>query len=134
MLGAGVAEAIRRAEEYRGAGADAILVHSKRSDVTEIREFAVEWSNRLPLVIVPTSYHRTPTSVFDELGISVVIWANHVMRAAVSAMEHVARMIHHERSVVNAEQKVAPLSRVFDLQDVDELIAAESSYLPRNAG
>jgi phosphoenolpyruvate phosphomutase len=131
VLGAGLGEALLRAEAYRQAGADAILIHSKRSDANEIGEFAREWAGRHPLVIVPTKYYRTPTELFSELGIDLVIWANHVMRAGVAAMESVARRIFEERSIVGAEREVAPLSRVFELQDMAELGAAEKLYLPQ---
>ena len=54
-------EALRRAEAYRLAGADAILIHSKLSRPDEILTFAREWGGRAPLVIVPTKYFSTPT-------------------------------------------------------------------------
>jgi phosphoenolpyruvate phosphomutase len=76
-----------RAEAYRLAGADAILIHSKLSKPDEILTFAREWAGRGPLVIVPTKYYSTPTDVFRKAGISTVIWANHLVRAAASAMQ-----------------------------------------------
>jgi len=93
IAGWGMDEALRRAEAYRQAGADAILIHSKLSRPDEILEFAREWAGRGPLVIVPTKYYSTPTEVFREAGISTVIWANHLIRAATSAMQAVAREI-----------------------------------------
>lgn len=63
-------EALRRAEAYRNAGADAILIHSKLSKADEVLEFAQEWAGRSPLVIVPTKYYSTPTDVFRKAGIS----------------------------------------------------------------
>ena len=82
IAGWGMDEALRRAEAYRRAGADAILIHSKLSKPDEILTFAREWAGRGPLVIVPTKYYSTPTDVFRKAGISMVIWANHLMRAA----------------------------------------------------
>ena len=60
IAGWDIAEALKRAEAYRRAGADAILIHSKLSKPDEILEFAKEWANRAPLVIVPTKYYSTP--------------------------------------------------------------------------
>src|SRR5258706_14321668 len=57
-------EALRRADAYRLAGADAILIHSKLSKPDEILTFAREWARRAPLVIVPTRYYSTPTDVY----------------------------------------------------------------------
>src|ERR1700675_1199308 len=90
IAGWGMDEALRRAEAYRLAGADAILIHSKSSNPDEILTCTREWARRAPLVIVPTRYYSTPTEVFRKAGISTVIWANHLVRAAASAMQSVA--------------------------------------------
>ncbi|MGH7072256.1 MAG: phosphoenolpyruvate mutase, partial [Acetobacteraceae bacterium] len=78
ISGRGMDEALRRAEAYHAAGADAILIHSKQTTAAEIFAFAERWGNRAPLVIVPTMYYATPTDLFRQAGISTVIWANHV--------------------------------------------------------
>jgi len=64
IAGWGLSEALRRAEAYREAGADAILVHSKKTDSSDIELFMKEWANRHPVVIVPTKYYSTPTDLF----------------------------------------------------------------------
>jgi phosphoenolpyruvate phosphomutase len=122
-------EALRRAEAYRLAGADAILIHSKLSKPDEILAFAREWARRAPLVIVPTRYYSTPTEVFREAGISTVIWANHLVRAAASAMQSVAKEIFQSQTLVNVEDRIAPVDEIFRLQDADEYSAAERLYL-----
>ena len=86
-------EALRRAEAYHRAGADAILIHSKRSTADEIFAFARHWAGRAPLVIVPTMYYATPTELFREAGISTVIWANHLLRSAIVDMRDTAARI-----------------------------------------
>src|SRR6202453_113696 len=91
IAGWGMEEALKRAEAYRRAGADAILIHSKLSRPDEILEFAREWGGRAPLVIVPTKYYSTPSEVFRKAGISTVIWANHLVRSATSSMQAVAK-------------------------------------------
>ncbi len=129
IAGWGMDEALRRAEAYRRAGADAILIHSKLSKPDEIVTFAREWAGRAPLVIVPTRYYSTPTEVFREAGISVVIWANHMVRAAASAMQSVAQEVHASETLVNVEDRIIPVNEIFRLQDADEYSAAERLYL-----
>ena len=134
ISGWGLAEALKRAEAYHEAGADAILIHSKVSDSSEIEAFMREWGNRGPVVIVPTKYFQTPTRVFRDSGISVVIWANHLLRTAIAAMENTAAQIYQSQSLVRAEHEIASLLNVFELQNYDELRAAEKRYLPLGGG
>ena len=129
IAGWGMSEALRRAEAYHEAGADGILIHSKLSRPNEIIEFAHEWAGRLPLVIVPTTYYSTPTDVFRNANISLVIWANHMIRAAVAAMEKTSREIFSTGSVANIEDNIVPVKRIFDLQGADELTRAQELYL-----
>jgi len=129
IAGWGMDEALRRAEAYRLAGADAILIHSKLSKPDEIVTFAREWARRSPLVIVPTRYYSTPTDVFREAGISTVIWANHLVRAAASAMQSVAKEIFQSQTLVNVEDRIVSVNEIFRLQDADEYSAAERIYL-----
>ena len=129
IAGWGMDEALRRAEAYRRAGADAILIHSKLSKADEIVTFAREWARRCPLLIVPTRYYSTPTQVFRETGISVVIWANHMVRAAASAMQSVAQEIRSSQTLVNIEDRIVSVKEIFRLQDADEYAAAERLYL-----
>lgn len=130
IAGWGLEEAVKRAEAYRQAGADAILMHSKRSDATEIKAFMEVWANRHPIVIVPTKYYSTPTEHFKEWGVSTVIWANHNVRAAIKAMEQVTQKIFEDQSLINVEGNIASVSHVFELQGADELKEAEKKYLP----
>jgi phosphoenolpyruvate phosphomutase len=128
IAGWGLDEALRRAEAYHQAGADAILIHSKRAQADEILAFTEEWANRAPLLIVPTKYYSTPTEVFRKAGISVVIWANHLIRAAAAAMAEVAREIQATQTLVSIEDRIAPISEIFRLQGAEELLAAERRY------
>lgn len=132
IAGWGMTEAIRRAEAYRAAGADAILIHSASSQPDEILEFASEWAQRCPLIIVPTKYYSTPTEVFQNANISLVIWANHMLRAAIAMMEKVSQEIMLSRSVANIEDRIAPIREVFSLQGAAELVSAEERYLKTN--
>ena len=122
-------EALERAEAYRMAGADAILIHSKLNRPDEILTFAREWADRLPLVIVPTKYYSTPTDVFRDTGINLVIWANHMIRASIAAMEKISHQIFEQEAVVNIEDQIATIDRVFMLQGAEELSRAQERYL-----
>ncbi len=131
IAGHGMEEALRRGEMYRKAGADAVLIHSSKKNASEILEFKKEWGDRLPLVIVPTKYYTTPTEAFREAGFKIVIWANHLMRSALTTMQATAKRIFEDQHLMNVEEKVAPLAEVFRLQGESELEQAEKAYLPK---
>ncbi|MFK4259881.1 phosphoenolpyruvate mutase [Agrobacterium tumefaciens] len=133
IAGHGLEEALVRAHAYADAGADAILIHSRKSDATEILEFTKQWAGKLPVVIVPTKYYKTPVSAYREAGISTVIWANHNMRAAIAGMRATCGRILAEESIASVEPDVATLEEVFSLLRYDELAAAEDRYLPKHA-
>jgi phosphoenolpyruvate phosphomutase len=128
IAGWGLEEALKRGEAYRQAGADAILIHSKLSRPDEILAFAHEWDNRCPLVIVPTKYYSTQTEVFRQNQVSLVIWANHLIRAGITAMQNTARTIYESESLVDVEGRVATVPEIFRLQGADELLEAEKIY------
>lgn len=131
IAGHGLDEAITRAHAYAKAGADAILIHSRKAVADEILGFAKEWDNKLPVVIVPTKYYRTPVSAYRKAGISTVIWANHTMRAAIAGMRDICARIQTEESTAGIEEQVAGLEELFSLVDYDELAQAEERYLPK---
>ena len=110
-----------------------MLIHSRKSDAGEVLSFARAWQNRLPVVIVPTKYFRTPASEYRDAKISAVIWANHSMRAAVRAMRNVCSRILADESIAGIEAEVASLDTVFELMNYGELASAEGKYLPRSA-
>lgn len=132
IAGWGMGEALKRAEAYRLAGANGILMHSKISKPDEILAFMKEWGERsksCPIVIVPTKYYSTPTNAFREANVSVCIWANHQMRMAVTAMQNITKQIFEEQSLINVEDKIVSVAELFRLQNDKELEAAEKLYL-----
>jgi phosphoenolpyruvate phosphomutase len=133
ICGWGLAEAMRRAEAYHQAGADGILIHSALAVPDEILAFKREWGNRSPVVIVPTKYYSTPTEVFRQSGFSLVIWANHLLRSAVTTMQKTAQTLMEHQHLLAIEDRIAPVSEVFRLQGAAELQEAEKRYLPQNA-
>ena len=129
IAGRDLAEALKRAEAYHRAGADAILIHSALSVPDEVLDFKKAWGDRCPVIIVPTKYYATPTKLFREYGFSMVIWANQILRSAIDAMERTARQLHRDRNLLSVEDRIAPIAEVFRIQGVDELKAAEKRYL-----
>ena len=131
IAGWGLSEAIKRAEAYRQAGSDAILIHSAMTNPSEILAFQEEWGDRLPVIIVPTKYYSTPTEIFAQAGFSIAIWANHMIRSSIESMQQTAASIIQNKSVVALEDKIASVSEIFRLQGVSELLEAEEMYLPK---
>src|SRR5205807_1676184 len=82
---------------------------------------------------VPTTYYTTPTEVFRAHHFAVVIWANHLLRAAITAMQQAARTIRRDENLLAVEAQIAPVGEVFRLQGADELQEAEGRSLPRGA-
>jgi phosphoenolpyruvate phosphomutase len=130
ITGLGLAEAVRRADAYHRAGADAILMHSKITEADQVLSFMKEWQDTCPVVIVPTKYYTTPTQVFADAGVSLVIWANHLLRSSIAAMQNTANELYREQTLMAIEDAVAPLQEIFRLQNADELKQAELRYLP----
>jgi phosphoenolpyruvate phosphomutase len=133
IAGWGLEEALKRCEAYRVAGADAVLVHSKIADPKEIWAFMKEWGNRLPVVIVPTKYYATPTEDIRKNGISLVIWANHILRAGIRAMKDMAAYLKEKETLAFIEKDLPTVEEIFRLQGMDEYEKWEKLYLPKTA-
>jgi phosphoenolpyruvate phosphomutase len=131
IAGWGVDEALKRADAYLNAGATAILMHSKMKEPTDILDFLKAWKNKGPVVLVPTIYYKTPMQVWRDHKVSLVIWANHSMRASVKAMQELTAQIYKEQSTVGVETKIATVKELFRLSRDDELREAENKYLPQ---
>lgn len=131
IAGWGIDEAIKRANAYADAGADAILIHSKIASFNEIELFLKQWEKGKPVVIVPTMYYQIPTQTFKDYGVSLVIWANHTLRASITNMQKIIKQIYEEQSLINIEEKIVPVKEIFRLQDVNEYKEAEDLYLPK---
>ena len=116
IAGMGMNEALKRACAYENAGANAILIHSKKNDPSEIFEFAEMWKGSIPLVVVPTSY---PSVSLDELishKIKMVIYANQSLRVAHAAMSRVLNEINQSKSLTDVNEKMSSMEQIFHLQ------------------
>ena len=105
IAGWGIGEAIKRANAYYESGADAILIHSSKKNANEILKFKKEWDNRCPVIIIPTTYHQTPTKIFRKAGISAVIWANQSLRASIKAIQEVTNHLYKNENLKGIEKK-----------------------------
>ena len=118
IVGKNLNDALKRAEIYSKAGADAILIHSKNKTPQEIFSFARNFKKSkyfIPLVAVPSTYSRVYEQDLIKNGFKIVIYANHLLRAAYPAMEIVAKKIlQHERSF-EIEKKIIPINTIINL-------------------
>lgn len=130
IAGLGQDEAISRAEAYAAAGADAVLVHSKSKTPDEIIAFVDAWKSPVPLVIVPTAYPElTEEQIIALKKIRMVIYGNHGIRAAVTAMSEIFRRIRADGGIHNVDKDVVPVTRIFELQRVQAMKQNEQRFV-----
>ena len=118
ILGKGLRDALKRAEIYSKAGADAILIHSKEKTPNEIFSFAKAFKkskNFIPLVSVPSTYSKVYEKDLINNGFKLVIYANQLLRAAYPAMQSTARKILENSRAFEAEKKIIPIKEIINL-------------------
>ena len=118
ILGKSLSDALKRAEAYSKAGADAILIHSKENNPSQIFSFAKKFTKSKffkPMVAVPSSYSKTYERDFIKNGFKIVIYANHLMRAAYPAMLSAAKSILFNNRSFNIENKISPIKDIINL-------------------
>lgn len=126
----GMAEALRRGAAYAAAGADLLLIHSKKKTPDEIVAFTAAWPGTIPLTIVPTAYPDLTEAKARALGkIGIMIYANHAVRAAVTAMREVFAAIRRDGGIHQVDKRIASVEDIFELQRVPAMKAAEKKYL-----
>ena len=118
ILEKGMDDAVSRAQAYIEAGADAIMIHSRRKEPDEIFEFcarAERFPTRVPIVAVPSSYNGVTEQQLIDAGVRIVIYANHLMRAAYPQMRRVAQMILENGRSKEADDLMAPISEALEI-------------------
>lgn len=118
ILKAGIDDALKRAKAYIDAGADAIMIHSKEKDEKEIREFCEKYNKfkkRMPLIVVPTSYNFITEDELTDMGVNVVIYANHLIRSAYPAMMNTAKSILEHGRSLEASENCMPIKEILTL-------------------
>lgn len=128
IAGFGADEALRRAAAYADAGADALLVHSKSSTPDEVLEFLAGWDRPAPVVVVPTTYSSWHADDAHKAGVRVVIYANHGIRAKVTAMREVLRVINQQGRSDGIEDSIASMRDIFALQRLDDWMALNTRW------
>ena len=111
-------DALKRANAYSKAGADAILIHSKENNPKEIFSFAREFKkskNFKPMVAVPSTYSKTSESELIKNGFKIVIYANHMMRASYPAMLNAAKKILINKKTSPIEKQITPIKEILTL-------------------
>ena len=118
IVGNGLNDALKRAEIYSKAGADAILIHSKENTPKEIFSFAKKFrksKNFVPLVSVPSTYSKVYEKDLIKHGFKLVIYANQLLRAAYPAMQNTARTILKNSRALEADKKIIPIKEIISL-------------------
>ena len=126
----GMDEALRRGAAYAEAGADLLLIHSKKKTPDEIVAFTEAWPGTIPLTIVPTAYPDLTEAKARALGkIGIMIYANHAVRAAVTAMRDVFAAIRRDGGIHQVDKRIVSVEEIFELQRVPAMKAAEKRFL-----
>ena len=121
ISGLGVKEALKRADAYEAAGADAILIHSKQKHPTEIFEFTDSWKGTIPIVAVPTTYDGVKLNELHEHKIKMVIYANQTLRAAYTAMENLLKEMMITEKISDITQPMSDMNEIFELQEMYDI-------------
>lgn len=117
ILEAGMEDALIRAEAYIKAGADAIMIHSRHKDPAEIINFMQQFRQKdehTPVVVVPTSFNSVTIEEFVEMGVNVVITANHMLRSAYPAMLKVATSVLKNGRSLEAEPDCMSIKEILE--------------------
>ena len=118
ILEAGMKDALIRAEAYIKSGADGIMIHSRHKDPAEIVDFMKKFravDNSTPVVVVPTSFNSVTIEEFIEMGVNVVISANHMLRAAYPSMSKVAKSILKHGRSLDAETDCMSIKEILEI-------------------
>jgi phosphoenolpyruvate phosphomutase len=111
-------DAVKRAKAYIEAGTDGIMIHSRMKNPDEILEFCKilrEYNENIPIIVVPTSYNQITAKELSIAGINVVIYANHMLRAAYPGMMNVAKSILDNDRSMEAEKDLLSIKKILDL-------------------
>ena len=118
ILDKGMDDAVQRTKAYLEAGADGIMIHSRNSDGAEIMEFAELYkgfNTVCPLIVVPSSFDKITETEFKEAGINIVIYANHMLRAAYPNMLDVAKTILVNQRSYETRDKCMSIKEILNM-------------------
>lgn len=118
ILKQGIDDAILRASKYIEAGVDAIMIHSKEQDFTEIQDFCLKYSKfnkKVPLIAVPSSYDKTYEDDLNKAGVNVVIYANQLLRSSYPAMVKTAESILTNKRAFESRPNMLSIKEIINL-------------------
>ena len=118
ILKKGLDDALKRAKAYIEAGADGIMIHSKEKDPMEILDFCSQYNkieDKVPLVVVPSTYGTITEEDLIKAGVKIVIYANHLLRSAYPAMVKAAETILKNHRCHEADEYCLPIKDVLTL-------------------
>ncbi|HPT77298.1 MAG: phosphoenolpyruvate mutase [Defluviitoga tunisiensis] len=124
ILKAGIEDALKRAKIYIEAGADGIMIHSKEKSPQEIIDFCKEYKKlevKVPLVAVPTTYNSITETELSELGVKIIIYANHLLRSAYPAMKKTAETILENGRSLEADKYCVSIKEILTLIPTEEI-------------
>ena len=118
ILEKGMDDAIERAMAFTNAGADAIMIHSRKKEPDEIFEFVEKyraWNKSTPIVVVPTSFNSVTEEEFKKRGVNIIIYANQLTRAGFLAMQNVAKSILENHRALECDEFCLPFKDIIRL-------------------
>lgn len=118
ILERGMDDAISRAKAFTAAGADAIMIHSRKKEPSEIFEFVRlyrQWNQVTPIVVVPTSFNMVTEEEFKEAGVNIVIYANQLTRSGFPAMQRAAKSILENHRAKECDEICMPFKDIIRL-------------------
>ena len=127
ISGIGIEQALKRAYAYEKAGADLILIHSKKITPEEIFEFSDSWKGSAPLVVIPTTYYSVNVDELIEHKIKMVIYANQTLRAAHFALSKLLKQMKNANNMSQLQNQMSSMDDIFKLQEMYDMKSQEKS-------
>ena len=125
ISGVGMDEALKRASAYEKAGADAILIHSKKKTPEEIFKFADLWEGNLPIVVIPTTYDSVKIDELISHKIKMVIYANQTLRATHASLSKILKQMINSNSLSEVKEEISSMEEIFKLQETYDIKTKE---------
>ena len=127
ISGIGMEQALKRAYAYEKAGADLILIHSKKITSEEIFEFSDLWKGNTPLVVIPTTYYSVNIDELIEHKIKMVIYANQTLRAAHFALSKLLKQMNSANNMSEVQNQMSSMDDIFKLQEMYDVKSQEKN-------
>jgi len=127
ISGIGMEEALKRAYAYEKAGADLILIHSKKISPDEIFEFSKSWNGSIPLVAIPTTYYSVKIDELIDHKIKMVIYANQTLRAVHLSLSRLLQKMRDANNMNEIQDQMSSMEDIFQLQEMYDMKSQEKT-------